>query len=87
MDKRFPSLGPGQVENRPDLEPERSGKGGFTGGFFPLEARLSRLGPEGGNHIIITVHVGGCASSGGALCFVVGAVDHTVVPTRMILGG
>ena len=40
MDKRFPSPGPGQVVNRPDLEREGSGKGGFTFGFCPLEARL-----------------------------------------------
>jgi hypothetical protein len=33
MDKRFPSPGPGQVENRPDLGLERSGKGGFTNRF------------------------------------------------------
>ena len=43
MDKRFPSPGPGQVENRPDLDLERSGKGGFTGGFWPLEALFCPL--------------------------------------------
>jgi len=36
MDKRFPSPGPGQVENCPDSEHEGSVKGGFTGGFCPI---------------------------------------------------
>jgi hypothetical protein len=40
MDKRAPSPGPGQVENRQDLELEGSGKGGFTGVVCPLEARF-----------------------------------------------
>jgi hypothetical protein len=44
MDKRLPSPGPGQVENRPDLDLEGSGKGGFTGGLCPLEALFLSVG-------------------------------------------
>jgi hypothetical protein len=44
MDKGLPSPGPGQVENRPDLGLEGSGKGGFTGGFCPLEACFLSVG-------------------------------------------
>ena len=44
MGKRFPSPGPGQVENRLDLGLERSGKGGFTNGFCPLEAHFLSVG-------------------------------------------
>jgi hypothetical protein len=44
MDKRFPSPGTGLVENRPDLGLERSGKGGFTNGFCPLEAYFLSAG-------------------------------------------
>ena len=44
MDKKFPSPGTGQVENGPNLELERSGKGGFTGGFCPLEAQFLSVG-------------------------------------------